>query len=204
MTRGRIAVLMPAVYDELDKELLSGIHYAAKSIGYDTLVFTGVSSDNTDAYIQGENSIYALPFLADINGMILAPGRFNDKALKEDIVRRIEKSGLPCVAIEEDIGKIQGVFLDQSKSIYDITEHLITCHGYKCILCLTGSKGIMQAEERACGYIRAMNEHELYDIDVIYGDFWRDSATRLATEIAEECGYTNSAHFMRQFKSAKG
>ena len=67
MTRGRIAVLMPAVYDELDKELLSGIHTAAASIGYDTLVFTGVSSDNTDAYIQGENNIYALPFLADID-----------------------------------------------------------------------------------------------------------------------------------------
>ena len=185
MTRGRIAVLMPAVYDELDKELLSGIHSAAKSIGYDTLVFTGVSAVNTDAYIQGENNIYALPFLADIDGMILVPGRFSDRVLKDDIVRRVEKGGLPCVAIEEEIGKIEGVFPDQSKSIYDITEHLITCHGCKDILCLTGSEGFVQAEERACGYIRAMKEHGVNSAEVVYGDFWRNSAAQLAGEIAD-------------------
>ncbi|MBP1542539.1 MAG: LacI family DNA-binding transcriptional regulator, partial [Oscillospiraceae bacterium] len=123
MTRGRIAVLMPAVYDELDKELLSGIHTSAAVIGFDTLVFTAVSAENDEDYTRGENNIYELPFLTDIDGIILVPDRFKDKALKKDIVKRIENSGLPCVAVKEDTGKIQGVFLDQSKSIYDITEH---------------------------------------------------------------------------------
>ena len=45
MPLGRIAVIMPAVYDELDCEFLSGIHKAAMDTGYDTLVFTGVSRD---------------------------------------------------------------------------------------------------------------------------------------------------------------
>lgn len=65
MTRGRIAVLMPAVYDELDKELLSGIHAAATVIDYDTLVFTAVSAENDENYTRGENNIYELPFAAD-------------------------------------------------------------------------------------------------------------------------------------------
>ncbi len=185
MTRGRIAVLMPAVYDELDKELLTGIQTAAVNIGFDTLVFTGVSSDNTDNYIQGENNIYALPFLAETDGFILVANRFKDKSLKADIVRCIEKSKLPCVAIEEDIGKIQGVFLDQSKSICDITEHLITVHGYRDILCLTGPEDNTEAEERADGYICAMKKHGLGTGSVIYGDFWRNSAAELARDIAD-------------------
>ncbi len=184
MTRGRIAVLMPAVYDELDKELLSGIHSAATSIGYDTLVFTAVSAEKDEDYTKGENNIYELPFLTDIDGIILVPDRFKDRALKNDIVKRIEKSGLPCVAVGEDTGKIHGVFLNQSKSIYDMTEHLIACHGYKDILCLTGPQGNMQAEERAAGYISAMKAHGFDCIEVIYGDFWRNSAAQLAEDIA--------------------
>lgn len=186
MTRKRIAVLMPAVYDELDKELLAGIQTAAADIGFDTLVFTGVSSDNTDIYIQGENNIYYLPFLADTDGFILVGNRFKDESLKADIVRRIEKSGIPCVVPEEHIGKIKGVFLDQFRIIYDITEHLITCHGYRDILCLTGPRNNIEAQERAEGFVGAMKDHGLDAGDVIYGDFWRNSATELAKEIADD------------------
>ncbi len=185
MAKGRLAVLMPVVYDELDKELLTGIQTAAASIGFDTLVFTSVASDSSDAYIQGENNIYVLPFLTAIDGIILVADRFKDKALKDDIVKRIEKSGLPCVAVKEETGKIPGVFLDQSKSIYEITEHLITRHGYKDILCLTGPYGNTEAEERADGYIRAMKAYNLADTEVIYGDFWRNKAAELAREIAD-------------------
>ena len=184
MSRGRISVLIPAVYDELDKELLSGIQTAAISIGFDTLVFTGISSASTDGYIQGENNIYALPFLTETDGVIIAANRFTDKALKAEIVKRIEKSRLPCISIQEDIGNVKGVFLDQSKSIFDITEHLITCHGYKNILCLTGPEGNIEAEERAVSYISAMKAHGLDGSSIIYGDFWRNSAAALAREIA--------------------
>lgn len=62
MPLGRIAVIMPAVYDELDCEFLSGIHKAAMDTGYDTLVFTGVSAENDKDYTEGENNIYELFF----------------------------------------------------------------------------------------------------------------------------------------------
>ena len=183
--RGRIAVLMPAVYDELDKEFLSGIYCAARSIGYDTLVFTGVSADNTDSYIRGENNIYALPFIAQTDGVIIAADRFSDEALKADVVRRMEKCGVPCVSIREDVGNIRSVSYDQGRSIHDITEHLISCHGYRDIICLTGPQGNREAEERAGGFLRAVKEHGLDADGVIYGDFWRNSATELAQGIAE-------------------
>ncbi len=175
---------MPAVYDELDRELLTGIQTAAMGIGFDTLVFTGVSADNTDSYIQGENNIYTLPFSVGIDGIILAVNRFKDRTLIDDIVRRIERSRIPCVVPEERIGRLEGVFLDQHRSVYAITEHLITVHGYREILCLTGPEGNAEAEERAEGYIHAMRSHRIEHSEVIYGDFWRNTATELAKDIA--------------------
>lgn len=185
MTVGRIAVLIPAVYDNLDREFLSGIHKAASEIGYDTLVFTGVSAENSDDYIKGENNIYELIFSADIDGVIIAANRFSGTELKNKLLKRLDNAGIPCVAIEEEYKSIKGVFPDQSGSIYDITEHLINVHGYKDILCLTGPQGNRIAENRSNGYIRAMKKHGFSNTGIIYGDFWRNSAEKLAKEIAE-------------------
>ena len=124
MTKGKIAVLIPAVYDKLDKEFVSGIYQTLKENSFDTLVFTSVSTENTDGYMCGENNIYNLPFLSDVDGIIMASNRFYDNSLKESILKQLEKCKLPCILVEEEREKIKGVFLDQKKCIYDITEHL--------------------------------------------------------------------------------
>ncbi len=185
MSKGRIAVLIPAVYDILDREFLSGIHTAALSIGYDTLVFTGVSADADENYTKGENNIYELPLCADIDGVIIAANRFRDNKLKSLLLKRFEAVDIPCVAVEEDYKCIEGIFSEQSRSIYDITEHLINTHGYRDILCLTGPQDNREAEERARGFVKAMKKHGLDSIGVIYGDFWRNSAEELAKDISE-------------------
>ncbi|MBQ7756803.1 MAG: substrate-binding domain-containing protein [Oscillospiraceae bacterium] len=185
MTKGKIAVLIPAVYDKLDKEFVSGIYQTLKENSFDTLVFTSVSTENTDGYMCGENNIYNLPFLSDVDGIIMASNRFYDNSLKESILKQLEKCKLPCILVEEESEKIKGVFLDQKKSIYDITEHLITVHNYENIICLTGPCENKEAQKRAEGYICAMEKHKKSkNSKVIYGDFWHNSAIRLAERIA--------------------
>lgn len=182
MVNGRIAVLIPAVYDPLDKEFLMGVQDAARLAGLDTLVFTSVSSDSADSYMRGENNIYELPFEADIDGIILAANRISNVELKSRLVEKTQSSTLPCVAIEEEYDKIKGVFLDEGSSMRDITEHLISVHGCTDIICLTGPEGNREAEERAEGYALAMNEHGL-NVEIVYGDFWRSSPAALADKI---------------------
>lgn len=185
MTKGKIAVLIPAVYDKLDKEFVSGIYQTLKENNFDTLVFTSVSTENTDGYMCGENNIYNLPFLCDVDGIIMASNRFYDNSLKESILKQLEKCKLPCILVEEESEKIKGVFLDQKKSIYDITEHLITVHNYENIICLTGPCENKEAQKRAEGYICAMEKYGISkNSKVIYGDFWHNSAIRLAERIA--------------------
>ncbi len=185
MARGRIAVLIPAVYDALDKEFLTGVHTAATQIGFDTLVFTSVSADNIDSYISGENNIYNLPFLTEVDGIIMAANRFHDEKLKSEILSRLEKIKLPCIVVEEKHDKIKGVFLNQKKSIYNLTEHLIVWHGYSNILCLTGPEENYEAQIRAEGFISAMDDNGIdWHGKIIYGDFWRYAAANLAEKIA--------------------
>jgi len=185
MTRGRIAVLIPAVYDALDKEFLTGVHTAARQIGFDTLVFTSIAAENADNYTSGENNIYNLPFLTEVDGIIMAANRFHDKMLKAEILNRLEKIKLPCVVIEEKHDKIRGVFLDQKKSIYNMTEHLLMWHGYSNILCLTGPEENYEAQIRAEGFISAMEDNGIdWHGKVIYGDFWRYAPIGLAEKIA--------------------
>ena len=184
MTRGRIAVLVPAVYDELDKEFLTGVHTAARQTGFDTLVFTSVSAEKDNSYTEGENNIYELPFISEIDGIIMAANRFHDEKLKADILSRLEKCKIPCIIVEEKHNKIKGVFLDQKKSIYYITEHLIKDHGYKNIICLTGPESSYEANIRAEGFIEAMRDNMPgQNNKVIYGDFWRYAAAELAEKI---------------------
>ncbi|MBR4095968.1 MAG: substrate-binding domain-containing protein [Oscillospiraceae bacterium] len=185
MARGRIAVLIPAVYDALDKEFLTGVHTAATQIGFDTLVFTSVSADNIDNYISGENNIYNLPFIAELDGIIMATNRFHDEKLKAEVLNRLEKCKVPCVVVEEKHDKIKGVFLDQKKSIYNLTEHLLVWHGYSNIICLTGPEENYEAQIRAEGFISAMEDNGLdWHGRIIYGDFWRYAPAILAEKIA--------------------
>ena len=185
MARKRAAVLMPAVYDELDKEFLTGVHTAAQETGFDTLIFTSVSADSYDSYTSGENNIYELHFFTEIDGIIMAANRFHDKKLKDDILSRLEKCRIPCVAVEEKHDKIKGVFLDQKKIIYDLTEHMLEQHGYKDMLCLTGPRDNHEALLRAEGFAAALEDRGI-DISgrVIYGDFWKSAAAELSEKIA--------------------
>lgn len=97
----------------------------------------------------------------------------------------MKKIKLPCVVVEEKHNKIKGVFLDQKKSIYNITEHMLVWHGYSNVICLTGPEENYEAQIRAEGFIAAMEDNGIdWHGRVIYGDFWRYTAAGLAEKIA--------------------
>lgn len=181
---GRIAVLVPMAYDILDREFLAGIAETAQRTGFDTLVFTAVSTNADKPYTDGENNIYDLPLSADIDGVIIATSRFKDKQLAGRIYNKYKSAGVPCVSIDENSRELEEIYSMQSESIFEITEHLITAHSYKNILCLTGSESSKEATERARGYVKAMKKYGLSNSEVIYGDFWYNSAAELAKELA--------------------
>ena len=186
-SKRKIGVVIPAVADSLESELLSEIYNCASRLGYDIIVFTN-SSNSLDSflendYIHGEEKIYELLGCAELDGILFAAGRFHSLRVIEYITSIIKKTGIPCIALERQQDNFPYVYTSQRDEVFIVTEHLITVHGYEKIYCLTGPEGSYEAEERLAGFREAMQYYNLNDSNFFYGDFWKDSAKNLAEKI---------------------
>ncbi|MCI7805002.1 MAG: substrate-binding domain-containing protein [Oscillospiraceae bacterium] len=186
---GKIGVIIPAVTDSLESELLEEIYYQSARLGYDIIVFTNASNSldsiTEDNYILGEEKIYELLSSIRLDGVLFAAGRFHSLRVIRYITDIIKKSGIPCVVLEKKQDDFPYVYTSQRDEIFAVTEHLITVHGFERIFCLTGPEGSYEAEERLAGFRMAMEHYELDSNNYSYGDFWENSAKLLAGNIAE-------------------
>ena len=97
-SKRKIGVVIPAVADSLESELLSEIYNCASRLGYDIIVFTN-SSNSLDSflendYIHGEEKIYELLGCAELDGILFAAGRFHSLRVIEYITSIIKKTGI--------------------------------------------------------------------------------------------------------------
>ena len=95
-SKRKIGVVIPAVVDSLESELLSEIYNCASRLGYDIIVFTN-SSNSLDSflendYIHGEEKIYELQQKKAelIDNMLDTKTSFINKLSKEDIMKLFE------------------------------------------------------------------------------------------------------------------
>ena len=192
MTNRTIAVLMPAMTNTLYSNLLNGIYTQAKKLGYDVLVFTNASNSLKEhpltEYVRGEENIYRLAEIAEFDGIILAAGCFLNPDLIERIIFRLEKLKKPCLVLEYMQDRLPYIYPSQKEGIRQATRHLIEVHGCRKLHCLTGIKGTFEAEERLSAFLETLAE---YGIDAdentyTYGDFWKQSAWKLAEYIFME------------------
>lgn len=191
-SEGKIGVIIPAVLDHIDTELLDGIHTKASELGYDTLVFTNASKSqdyhpHTD-YIIGEEKIYSLAASADVDGFIFAAGHFMKRELVRSIFSMLKETGKPCVVLAYPNDDFPCVYAEQTEGITRLTEHLILEHNCRKIYCLTGNKGIYEAEQRLKAFCDTVRKYGLDESECryFYGDFWKQSAVELAENIAAE------------------
>ncbi|MGN0621806.1 MAG: substrate-binding domain-containing protein [Porcipelethomonas sp.] len=186
---GKIGVIIPAVIDPLESDLLNEIYSQAEKLGYDIMVFTNASNSldsfTESDYVHGEEKIYELLCSVELDGILFAAGRFHSLRVIGYITDIIKKSGVPCVALEMKQDDFPYVYTSQKDEVFAVTEHLITVHGFEKIYCLTGPEGSYEAEERLDGFRMAMEHYDLDSNKYFYGDFWKNSAKLLADDIAD-------------------
>lgn len=185
----KVGVIVPAVTIELDSVFLDGIYRLFSGYGYDVAVFTCASNAQGETfrndYISGEEKIYTLAKMTDLDGILFAGGRFHDQNVADSIFEQLRGMNCPCVCTDYENDLFPNYHTSQSESVRRITEHLISHHGFRNIICLTGIEGNRDAEERLEGWRTAMREAGLNDEGYFYGDFWKARAIRLADEIAD-------------------
>lgn len=192
---GKIGVIAPPVTHALITDALDGIDRTARAAGYDVIVFT--CSTNPRApyskvrdpfyihHISGEKEIYDLAVRADLDGYIVLADWFFDQQFVEELLRQFHQRGAKCVVMEKENKLYPYVYAEQRKIVFQVTEHLIRQHGCRRLYCLTGQEGRFEAMERRDGFIEALENNGIphSEEDVIYGNFWMDSAQDLARRI---------------------
>ena len=182
----RIGVIVPAIVDNLQSELLDGIFRTASDAGFDVIVLTTASS-GLEFHIQneimeGEESIYALIESAKLDGILLASQYFVKESVRLMISEKIRKVRIPCIDLGGTALGFETVAIPQDKAVYDLTKHIIVQHGCRHLLFLAGHEENRDSEQRMQGFLEAVKAHGCTQ-EIVYGDFWKVRAQALGEEL---------------------
>lgn len=186
----RICILMPAITDMLQGELIHSACESAFSHGLDVIILTNATNVFDDfvhnAFSDGEENIFTLLRESQPDGVVFPVQFFHKTALIEQLCNLIEECGIPCVTTGQRLRDFPYAEAPQRTAMSELTEHLITAHSCKRIICLTGPEGNPDAETRLAGVLDAAKQHgiEIPPQNILYGDFWKYSAAVLADRLA--------------------
>lgn len=176
-----IGVLIPEINNQFYGEVIKGISQVADECGLNIILC------NTDENIQKE--LKALKLLKEqrIRGIIIAPTSVEDEQNGE-YLKTIEQLGIPVVLLDGHVkhSDFNGVFVDNIKGAFDGTEALIKA-GHKKIAIITGRMNSDAAQNRLIGYKKALaiNNIDIDDKYILFGDYGQESAYRCTKEIIE-------------------
>ena len=158
----------------------------AAVLDYDLYVITHfVNYYNAGSQIVGEENIYTLLKQMHFDGAILAGGSYYHTELTDVIAGTLKDMDIPAIMLDCEKEGFPCAIQDSREHFRMLTEHFITEHGFDDIICLTGPEGEHHAMQRLSGYCDALEKHgiPLDEKKVFYGDFWLDSAKKLADDI---------------------
>lgn len=185
--RKKIAVIAADISNDYMNRILVGISEQSKALGYDVYAFVMTFNVDGEGLIQnGEENIFTLINSEIIDGILLLGGNFASQTLLDKIREQIIAVGVPTLCLDYDYDFCESIYAEDKPVIERMTDHLIDVHGCRDIMCLTGPKGNTPAMSRLEGYKRSMEKHglEVKDSNIVYGDFWKPAAQRLAKEIS--------------------
>ena len=184
----RIGIIMGKVYKKTNSRQLSGILKQAYSLGISAYVFA-LNEEYFDENVNnGEKNLLSLINFSLLDGMIYLPYSFSQEDIKQSVCELLKyKCPLPVICLSKDDTGFENIWFDDDAHIEEVTSHLISVHGCRKIMCLTGPESMQVAQHRLAGFRRAVRKHGLEDSDenIVYGDFWINSAVSLGEDIAE-------------------
>ncbi len=183
----RIAIIMGRIYKKINKNLICGMLEQAKALGYSVFVFALNEACDNERISHGEKNLFHALDFSRVDGVVYAPYTFCSYDYYGYIDEYLaEHCPKPVVRVGLEGERFTPVWYDDRSEIAEITLHLIYGHNCKKLLCLTGPEELPVAQNRAKGFIDAMQRAglEYSDKDIVFGDFWINAPKKLAAEIA--------------------
>ena len=181
-----IGVMIGNVHTQHPMELIRGICEAAKTENVNISFFVGAQGNALSYWNKGQNDLFAYNYqfnslydyslIAGLDALIISYGTlciYLDKEDRETFASKYRS--VPMVILEEYDEDSDDSFIisDNYGSMYKIVDHLLSDHGYKKIVYLSGPKNNTDSNEREHAYLDAMKAHGLtVSSDMVeYGDY---------------------------------
>lgn len=178
MSRGnfnmKIAVLMGGLRFDSQRRIIDGLCERAREDGGSVYAFTcDVWSYSASGYKEGQLSIFNLPDFKSFDGVILHEDTFYEPKTIDKLVRRIRKSGIPCISLDNKYEGMQYIGIENFTGIYEITNHMINEHGAKYLNFISGPEGNAHSAERMRAYRKALQDNGIpFEKErIAYGDY---------------------------------
>lgn len=141
-------------------------------------------------YNQGEYNIYNLPDFKDYDGIVLDLNNTDDDSVREAVVERARKSGVPTISINNKYDGLYYVGIDNYSAMGAMIDHLYDKHGCRNFWFVMGPENNYENKRRA----EALNDYvkdKGIDDDAYqfyYGDFDFNSGVLAFLELYAEHG----------------
>ncbi len=184
-----IAVVAAGIDEEYQNNIIGGINsYAYKhniNVSYFAAYGGMLKSKRFDI---GEYSIYNLVNFNEFDGTILMTNTICDPEIKERIIKRVEKSGIPAVVFDcGDYPQLYNIGIDNVSAMSDIVNHVIEKHGAKVINFISGPLSNPEATDRYNAFLDVMEKHNI-PVDnkrIFFGEFRSQDGRQAIEEFIE-------------------
>ncbi len=156
-----VAVIVSGMDEEYPYHIIRGINKVASDNFINISYFTayGNIAGNKKADI-GELGIYNLPDYSTFDGVILITNTFSDPDLRETIVKKVKKAGVPTVIFEnKDHEEFYDISIDNYAVMKLLVEHLIHEHNKKVFNFVSGPLTNPEARDRLNAFKDALSEN---------------------------------------------
>ena len=126
-----------------------------------------------EKFNTGEFNIFNLPDLKEFDGVIVDLNNIRDDAIREGILWKVRNSGVPAIALVNEIPGLYYAGIDDYVAMYTIVEHVIKEHGCRKLNFVGGPENNYENKERLRAYKTALEDNNIpYDENrVFHKDF---------------------------------
>lgn len=187
----QIGVMLGSMQTQHPREIVLGLFDEALDANVNLTFFMGAqagesdfvkeytSEDGEGTYSYQYNSLYDYALLGKMDAFIIAYGTlfiFLSDTERDKFLAKFSKVPLVVLEMYDESTEYNYIMSDNYEGVVSLVEHLITVHGYKKILHLSGPDNNVDGELRKKAYIDTMTRFDLPigDKMIVRGDYTKN------------------------------
>ncbi len=170
----RIAVCFAGINEEYNDSLINAAYRLTSEYNFKLLYFGSFSPMyEFEKHDKGESHVFRLINFETIDGIILLSETIKKEEVRNSIVERALRAGIPVVSIDHYMEGCYNINFRYTEALEKIIVHLLEEHHYTKLNFMAGIKGNPFSEERLDVYKRVLKEHGIpvEEERILYGNF---------------------------------